>query len=124
MVTLVVAELRLPGGADHLLGRNAVGAFGIDAHEVSHIASSDNPKSHPPKSNRRPNPINAVVRPTADNPFMGKNQDPADALLQKIAQRTGLRLYLAGFSADLDPMKAKLLEAGFDAGDLKLEKFG
>lgn len=65
-----------------------------------------------------------VVRPTPENPFMGKNQDPADALIQKIAQRTGLRLYLAGFSKDLDPMKAKLLDAGFSADDLKLEKFG
>jgi CDP-4-dehydro-6-deoxyglucose reductase len=65
-----------------------------------------------------------VVRPSAENPFMGKNQDPADAVIQKFAQRTGLRLYLAGFSQDLDPMKAKLLEAGFSADDIKMEKFG
>jgi CDP-4-dehydro-6-deoxyglucose reductase len=65
-----------------------------------------------------------VIRPTAENPFQGKNQDPADAVIQKFAQRTGLRLYMAGFSADLDPMKVKLLEAGFSKDDLKMEKFG
>lgn len=65
-----------------------------------------------------------VVRPTKDNPFVGKNQDPADALIQKIAQRSGLRLYAAGFSADVVPMQKKLVEAGFSIDDLKVEKFG
>lgn len=65
-----------------------------------------------------------VVQPTAANPFVGKNQDPADELIKKIAQRRGLRLYLAGFSKDVDPMKAKLQAAGFEPGDLLAEKFG
>ncbi len=65
-----------------------------------------------------------VIQPTHENPFQGKNSDPADEFLKKIAQRTGLRVYLAGFSKDLEPMHAKLLAAGFAAGDLKMEKFG
>jgi len=65
-----------------------------------------------------------VVQPTADNPFVGKNSDPADELLKKIAQRHGLQLYVAGFSKDVDPMHAKLLAAGFAADDIKIEKFG
>lgn len=65
-----------------------------------------------------------VVQPTAENPFVDKNSDPADELLKKIAQRHGLQLYVAGFSKDVDPMQAKLLAAGFAAGDIKVEKFG
>jgi ferredoxin-NADP reductase len=65
-----------------------------------------------------------VVQPTADNPFVGKNSDPADELLKKIAQRHGLQLYVAGFSKDVDPMRAKLLAGGFGADDIKIEKFG
>ena len=56
--------------------------------------------------------------------FMGKNSDPADELLKKIAQRSGLRLYVAGFSKDVDPMRAKLLAAGFAPDDVSVEKFG
>ena len=65
-----------------------------------------------------------VIQPTAENPFQGKNSDPADELLKKIAQRTGVRIYMAGFSKDVDPMLAKLKAAGFPEGDLKAEKFG
>lgn len=65
-----------------------------------------------------------VVQPTAENPFQGKNSDPADELLKKIAQRHGLRIYLAGFSKDVDPMLAKLESAGFAKDDIKAEKFG
>lgn len=65
-----------------------------------------------------------VIQPTVENPFQGKNSDPADELLKKIAQRTGLRIYLAGFSRDVDPMLAKLKAAGFAEADLKAEKFG
>ncbi len=65
-----------------------------------------------------------MVQPTAENPFVGKNSDPADELLKKIAQRHGMRLYVAGFSKDVDPMQAKLLAAGFAADDLKVERFG
>jgi NAD(P)H-flavin reductase len=65
-----------------------------------------------------------VIQPTAENPFQGKNSDPADELLKKIAQRTGVRIYLAGFSKDVDPMLAKLKAAGFADTDLKAEKFG
>lgn len=94
------------------LGAHGMGELLLDAEWRALEAS--NPQFH----------YLPVIQPTAENPFMGKNQDPADALLQKIAQRTGLRIYLAGFSRDLDPMKAKLLAAGFSADDLKLEKFG
>ena len=31
---LVVAELRSTGSSDHLLGRDAVNLFGVDAHKV------------------------------------------------------------------------------------------
>jgi NAD(P)H-flavin reductase len=65
-----------------------------------------------------------VIQPTAENPFQGKNSDPSDELLKKIAQRTGVRIYLAGFSKDVDPMLAKLKAAGFADTDLKAEKFG
>lgn len=65
-----------------------------------------------------------VVQPTAENPFQGKNSDPADELLKKIAQRNGIRIYLAGFSKDVDPMLAKLKAAGFPEDDIKAEKFG
>lgn len=65
-----------------------------------------------------------VIQTTAANPFQGKNSDPADELLKKIAQRSGVRIYLAGFSKDVDPMLAKLKAAGFPEEDLKAEKFG
>jgi ferredoxin-NADP reductase len=65
-----------------------------------------------------------VVQPTAENPFFGKNSDPADELLKRIAQRNGIRVYMAGFNKDVDAMQAKLLAGGFVAEDIKVEKFG
>jgi ferredoxin-NADP reductase len=65
-----------------------------------------------------------AVQPTSENPFVGKNSDPADELLKKIAQRNGIRVYVAGFSKDVDPMHAKLIAGGFATEDIKVEKFG
>ena len=65
-----------------------------------------------------------AVQPTADNPFVGKNSDPADEMIKKIAQRKGIRIYIAGFTKDVDPMQEKLLGVGFSAEDIKVEKFG
>ncbi len=39
--SLCVAVLRPAGGADHLLGRNAVHALGVHAHEVLAAAGDD-----------------------------------------------------------------------------------
>jgi ferredoxin-NADP reductase len=52
------------------------------------------------------------------------SEEPVAALLETVAQRQGVRLYLAGFSRDVDPMKAALLAAGFGPDDIKAEKFG
>jgi NAD(P)H-flavin reductase len=65
-----------------------------------------------------------VVSPTAENPFFGKNQDPADELIKKMTHKSGHAIYLAGFNAEVDPMLAKLLAAGFDKDHIKTEKFG
>lgn len=58
------------------------------------------------------------------HPVLSAAGDPTAALLQALPQRSGLKLYLAGFSRDVDPMKAALLAAGFAEADLKTEKFG
>jgi len=65
-----------------------------------------------------------VVQPTAENPFFGKNQDPADELIKKMVHRTGHDLYLAGFNHDVDPMRAKLEAAGFEKDRIRVERFG
>ncbi len=41
LAVLVVAVLRAASAADHLLGRNAVDLFGVDAHEVLAAAGDD-----------------------------------------------------------------------------------
>jgi len=50
--------------------------------------------------------------------------DPAEAMLAALPQRSGLQVYLAGFSSDVEPMKAKLLAAGIQESAIKMEKFG
>lgn len=65
-----------------------------------------------------------VVQPTADNPFAGKNQDPADELIKKIVHKGGQDIYLAGFNNEVDPMMEKLAKAGFPKTAIKIERFG
>ncbi len=65
-----------------------------------------------------------VLQPTPENPYEGKNSDPADEFIKKVAQRNGLHIYVAGFSRDVDPMQAKLLAAGFGPAEISVEKFG
>jgi NAD(P)H-flavin reductase len=65
-----------------------------------------------------------VVSPTPDNPFVGKNQDPSDELNKKMIHKAGHMVYLAGFNREVEPMLAKLIEAGFDKDFIKVEKFG
>ncbi len=65
-----------------------------------------------------------VLQPTADNPFLGKNQDPADELVKKMVHRGGHQIYLAGFNKEVEPMLPKLEAAGFDKDHIKVEKFG
>jgi hypothetical protein len=65
-----------------------------------------------------------VLMAGADNPWQGKQADPADTLLRHVKQREGALLFLAGFNREVDPMVDKLLAAGFKAEDLKVEKFG
>lgn len=65
-----------------------------------------------------------VVSPTAENPFFGKNQDPADELIKKMAHKSGHTVYLAGFNAEVEPMLAKLIATGFEKDHIKAEKFG
>jgi ferredoxin-NADP reductase len=65
-----------------------------------------------------------VLQATADNPWVGKQADPADVLLRHVKDRSGATLYLAGFNAEVDPMYEKLLAAGFQKQDIKMEKFG
>lgn len=65
-----------------------------------------------------------VLQAFADNPWIGKQADPADILLRHVKQRDGAVLYLAGFNREVEPMQAKLLEAGFAKEAIKVEKFG
>lgn len=50
--------------------------------------------------------------------------DPAEALLAALPAPGGVHAYLAGFSRDVEPMRARLLQAGFPEAALKMEKFG
>jgi ferredoxin-NADP reductase len=52
------------------------------------------------------------------------SSDPAAELIGSVAERDGLDIYLAGFNAEVEPMLASLLEAGFDKACIKVEKFG
>jgi phenol hydroxylase P5 protein len=65
-----------------------------------------------------------VVRPTAENPFFGKNQDPADELIKKMTRKEGNDIYLAGFNKEVEPMLAKLEAAGFEKAFIRVERFG
>jgi ferredoxin-NADP reductase len=65
-----------------------------------------------------------VLQTAADNPWMGKQADPADALLRHVQERTGLAIYMAGFNREVEPMLAKLLAAGFPKEDIHAERFG
>jgi len=112
--SLILSSLALGGDKHHWLFLGAQGAADLLLDEEWRALAQAQPRFH----------YLPVVQPTAENPFQGKNSDPADELLKKIAQRSGLRLYLAGFSKDVDPMLAKLKAAGFADEDLKAEKFG
>jgi len=57
-------------------------------------------------------------------PVLGDAAALAAAVLDKLSPQGSLRLYAAGFSRDMDPLKAALLEGGFAAEALKIEKFG
>lgn len=57
-------------------------------------------------------------------PVLSPGPSLAEAIALAAPPRPGQRLYAAGFSRDLDPLKAQLLAAGYDAGAMKLEKFG
>lgn len=48
----------------------------------------------------------------------------AEAVLAELPAPAGLEFYLAGFSRDLDPLKAGLIAAGIPAESIKAEKFG
>lgn len=65
-----------------------------------------------------------VVRPTPENPFVGKNQDPADELIKKMTHKIGHAIYLAGFNREVDPMLGKLHATGFEKDFIQVEKFG
>jgi NAD(P)H-flavin reductase len=65
-----------------------------------------------------------VVRPTPENPFIGKNQDPADELIKKMTHKSGHLIYIAGFNREVEPMFEKLVQAGFEKDFIKIEKFG
>jgi ferredoxin-NADP reductase len=65
-----------------------------------------------------------VLQAFADNPWIGKQADPADVLLRHVKQREDVALYLAGFNREVEPMHSKLLEAGFRKEDIRVEKFG
>lgn len=51
-------------------------------------------------------------------------QSPAEAFLKAIPLRSSLHLYMAGFSKDVEPLKAELLAAGLPESAIKMEKFG
>jgi phenol hydroxylase P5 protein len=50
--------------------------------------------------------------------------EPAQALAQALAGRQGLEIYLAGFTKEIEPLQARLLEAGFSKEAMHAEKFG
>jgi ferredoxin-NADP reductase len=57
-------------------------------------------------------------------PVLGDAAALAAAVVSRLQATDALRLYAAGFSRDMDPLKAALLDAGFAADALKVEKFG
>jgi ferredoxin-NADP reductase len=111
----MILTLTQSAPAQHLhlfLGAQGSTELIFDAEWRALAASSDKFHYHP------------VVRPSADNPFFGKNQDPADELCKKMAHRTGHDIYLAGFNQDVEPMRAKLEAAGFEKAFIRVESFG
>jgi benzoate/toluate 1,2-dioxygenase reductase subunit len=57
-------------------------------------------------------------------PVLGDAAALAAAVIGRLRAQDAPRLYAAGFSRDMDPLKAALLEGGFAADTLKVEKFG
>jgi ferredoxin-NADP reductase len=57
-------------------------------------------------------------------PVLGDAAALAAAVIGRLQPQDALRLYAAGFSRDMDPLKAALLDGGFAAEALKVEKFG
>jgi ferredoxin-NADP reductase len=57
-------------------------------------------------------------------PVLGPEGDPAEAFLKAVPLRSSLHIYMAGFSKDVEPLKARLLAAGVAESAIKVEKFG
>jgi ferredoxin-NADP reductase len=112
--SMILSSLAQGGSKHHWLFLGAIGTADLLLDTEWRVLAAKDPRFH----------YIPVVQPTAENPFVGKNADPADELLKKIAQRHGLRLYIAGFNREVDPMQAKLLAAGFAGEDIRVEKFG
>jgi phenol hydroxylase P5 protein len=51
-------------------------------------------------------------------------EDPAAKMLETIMPGPGHAIYMAGFNAEVEPMLARLLEAGFEKDSISVERFG